>query len=612
MSGSKVMTSVLACGLLAACGGGGSGVGSTPPPPVATPTPSPTPTPTPTPAPTNSDIGNLVADESFATLASSSDFELALSDANVTTTGLASRNLTIAFDADSNSFTVSVPGTSQTFGPADIDQSVNIPNITFYAAGDNDASQFLTITTQPAFIDSPNRYAALGYWQRNVLGGGQQDTLFDTFIFGFPTAPASVPVVGLASYYVDIFGAFTLAGEEARAIAGAGNLELDFETGTWRVRTTLGEYPLATRDFISGGTLVFNADGFVTSGSGLDGVFTYTNADNQVVSGEVQGGFYGPAAQEVGAVFSGDTGTGAVLNGGILGQLDTSAQVETLALTNIQGETIVSGYLAEAMGTVQSDLNPAFRGFYGNTYTDRPFTRVQYTENGTINVLLADSLRVSITPDELVSSEGAYDVYETMTVRNDPADEVPVTARFFKTGAENPEVQLTYASFGILEQENTGPNFIQMVRQYFTYGFATPEGHLNLRSGTASYSGIAVGSTTDDVGTVLDVDGTSLFVVDFGADTYSGELDLQADNGGTAVDLGTFGFASTITNGIMDAANFAYPTALSESLQSLNTIIPVFYGPDGSEIVAPFSILLGEPNSIGASTITGVAVATED
>ncbi len=62
----------------------------------------------------------------------------------------------------------------------------------------------------------------------------------------------------------------------------------------------------------------------------------------------------------------------------------------------------------------------------------------------------------------------------------------------------------------------------------------------------------------------------------------------------------------------MDAANFAYPTALSPSQQSLNTIAPAFYGPDGAEIMAPFSILLGDPYTVGSSTITGVAVPTQD
>lgn len=590
--------------MLSACGGGGGGVGSTPPPPMATPTPTPTPT--------NSSVANLVADETFATLTSSSDISLALADAEVGATSVQGRTVTISYDADADSFTVSQGGHSSTFTDADIIETDAYPGTTRFLTQNGDTSEFLTISTRGYSQSSGNQYVALGYWQRNVLNGGQQETEFDTFLYGFPTATGAVPITGFGSYNIDIFGAFSVAGTEARALSGGGLLELDFQTGAWRVRTTLGEYPLTSFNYISGGTLKFNADGLLTSDRGLAGVFTYSNQENDQVSGQVAGRFYGPSAEEVGAVFSGDNGTGGVLNGAFTGKRDNSSQAGSLALTNLNGETIVSGYLSEALGTIQDNLTPAFRGFLGNTLADRYYTQVQFLENGTVNVFLGDTLRAQLLPDQLVPGEANFDTYATTAVASDPADEVPMTVKLFKPGADNSAIALTYASFGIIEQDTSSPNYSQQARWFFTYGFDTPPGHLNLRSGTASYSGIARGVTTNASGTVIDVDGSSLFVVDFGSDTYSGELDLQAHDGGNVSDLGVFGFASTISNGQLDPANFDYPTQLSDSQQSLNRILPVFYGPNGSEIVAPFSILVGEPNAIGSTTISGVAAAREE
>ncbi|TIX49501.1 hypothetical protein [Alteraurantiacibacter aquimixticola] len=609
----NLLAASLAAALVAACGGGssGGGISSTPPPPAA-PTPSPTSTSAPTPTPTNSNVGNLVADEAFSTLSSGSDISLSVIDAEVGGASVEDRKVAISYDASTDGYTVSLGGQGSTFTSAGIIEQGEYPGTTRYYTESGNSSEFLTISTRGYSQNSANQYVALGYWQRNVLNGVQQETEFDTFVFGFPASSSAVPVSGLGSYTIDIFGALSVVGTEARALSGSGLLELDFGTGAWRVRTTLGEFPLADYGYLSGGSLKFNADGFVTSNRRLDGIFTYTNLDGDFVSGDVSGQFYGPAAQEVGAAFSGGTGTGAVLNGAFTGKRDNQSRAGTLALTNIQGDTVVSGYLAEALGTIQDDLTPAFRGFYGNTYTERPFTRIHFQQDGTINVQLDGALVASIEPGELVSSDGAYDVYETTTTSAFGTAGLPLTARIFKPGTANPEVQLTYSSFGILEQEISGSDYLQQVRRYFTYGFDTPEGHMNVRSGSASYSGIAVGTTTNSSGLAIDVDGTSSFVVNFSSDSYSGMLDLQADDGGTIVDLGTFEFASTITNGIMDAANFDYPTALSASVQSLNTIIPVFYGPDGSEIVAPFSILRGPPNAIGTTTITGVAVAIED
>jgi hypothetical protein len=301
---------------LAGCGGGG-GVNTTPPP-IAGPTPTPTPAPTPTPPatlapiPAPADTTNPLAPVASAggpTLAN------AAADTNFPL-------LQVAVDGD---FAGDVATTSQ-------GATINLDGngrrgltINNEALGVIDA----TATTERRTV---NGYAVFGAplpGGRNLQvgeGGGLDYTLYGYWLImneppdvpmqgggawlgGFVTAPGAVPTSGGAVFNGAIIGLYEDGYKSAALVGGVVRIDVDFAarsvsgamTGIGLGSDTFSHGPI--NDIVFSATIDAGANLFrgTTRVSTVPGGPSAFAAD---AAGTIAGRFFGPAAQEVGGVWT--------------------------------------------------------------------------------------------------------------------------------------------------------------------------------------------------------------------------------------------------------------------------------------------------------------------
>ena len=576
--------------LLAACSGGGSGgagIGGTP---------------TPTPAP-NTALNDLHANQLFDTDAASGTATYDTSRGTVTSGGAGSSSIQVSYDATARSYTVSTAGRSETFTPSQI-QTGTLPGETRYAALDGSTRDYLTLVVTPYTSGTPNRYVAKGYWQRNALAGTTQSTTYDAFVYGFATPAAAVPRTGTAGYAIDVFGLVNTPGKDPRAFTGAGTFQVDLLQGLFQTKTYVTEASLTNGTVISGGQVFLQAAGHVSSGNGLSGNVSYNNLDG-VLGGTIAGRFYGPGAEEVGASFSADNGGGASVTGSLTGQRDPGQAPVTQSLTNLVADVELPEHFAEYSVGYDTSLSPAFEGAIG--YNQPTDGKVTLHSDGSVVIqpLYASTMQANLTAADRSAAQRtnfvSYDkVVEGRQVHLD----------LYKPGGSNTELALTYASFGIWREDFQNGTFSHVRKEFMAYGLETPSWLLSRRTGSGTYDGVVYGATTTLDGTQQDVGGTSRFDVDFNAQHYSGSLDLNARAaGGATSSLGTWTFGDRLVAGQMAATPLFHNGVTGDNDLQYNSIRPRFYGPDGEEIAATFTIQNGQAAAVGVTGITGVTVA---
>ncbi|WP_404712926.1 hypothetical protein [Sphingomonas sp. MMS24-J13] len=317
--------------LLSGCGGGG-GVASTPTPIV---TPSDPGIAAPQTASANTTLGGPLASQAFATLAvraTVTQSASALSSANAINPGTGA---SISYDAASNTYTVSSPGTAASGNAPD--RATLIPNDTAITSAANvcigtscqsdRVIAFLSRegtnrpATQPYFI-----YSYVGYanWWSVANSGANKVYAYNEAIFGIPTPVNAVPTSGTATFTLDLQGyegtTPSLGSSGSHALgptfAGGGTATLDFGAGSYTMTGSMGAVTAPSRGgseettFASSGKLLSGANGF-------GGTFTFNDAGT--FNGKLNGWLFGPAAQEIGAVFSASAADGRVAVGTIVG-----------------------------------------------------------------------------------------------------------------------------------------------------------------------------------------------------------------------------------------------------------------------------------------------------
>ena len=128
----------------------------------------------------------------------------------------------------------------------------------------------------------------------------------DAFVYGFETAAAAVPRTGSASFNVTLNGGVLAPGADFQSLSGFGGLNVNLASGaistlgTYTVSTVLPVFTLqppgTTTDSGSWtGNATLSAVANLFAGTfAMDGTTDY--------SGDILGQFFGPAAEEVGAV----------------------------------------------------------------------------------------------------------------------------------------------------------------------------------------------------------------------------------------------------------------------------------------------------------------------
>ena len=311
---SAAQVSLVALSLgLAACGGGGGGPGSTPPPPPTgggggNPTPSPTPTPTPTPAPPPTTLDGLDQSATFEGLGRTGAGTYPLSGA-APTYALRNSDARLEFNADDNSWTISVDGRTRVFRASDYDADQSSGDIITFTRVEGGTTDYLSLTRKGQNGDFTYRYVGSAFWQRTVETTSQVNGTFDAMVFGIPTEDNALPTGG-AFYDISVIGAIALS-DSLSSYFGQGEMVVDFLSGQlWFDAAISG--PATGDGFIQGNARLTGAmNEFL-------GTLSVNIYDRWV--GPVSGQFFGPNAEEVGASFQGRSATdGTVTVGTIMG-----------------------------------------------------------------------------------------------------------------------------------------------------------------------------------------------------------------------------------------------------------------------------------------------------
>lgn len=109
------------------------------------------------------------------------------------------QQVTVRFEAASGSYIVSGGGRRQTFTAAQALDDGTPGEVRFQAPNEAGASDFLTLTTAGYSPRERNDYVGLGYWQSNSDAGTAQAIRLHVFTYGYETAPAAVPLSGMAA-----------------------------------------------------------------------------------------------------------------------------------------------------------------------------------------------------------------------------------------------------------------------------------------------------------------------------------------------------------------------------------------------------------------------------
>lgn len=568
----------LTAAILAACGGGGGGGnGGDPGLPLT---------------PTNSLITDLRVDQTFTGPAATSDSMFNTVSGTTVSSGGAPATLSVAYNAAAKSYTLTLPGRSQTFSNADV-VSTSVPGETRFLKAGAAGNDRLTLVTTPYSGNTPNRYVGLGIWQQSSSNAGRQNDKFATFVYGLNTPVAAMPRTGRANFAIDVFALSTVPGFEPSVLQGEGRFDVDFLAGVFSTQTYLTETGLITGSGVVGGGIELIGAGLVSSGEPtFSGNVTF-GSRNAKLSGSLSGRFYGPGAEELGASFSATNADGATAAGSFTGQRG-AAQPVNLTLADLVTPQL---FYAQGMGLFMTDL-------VGRPGTDvRTYRMIGQLQDRTSGNLsfgpgLSNMAGGEFTTASIITGGDAnFTTYQKTFASSD------VRLELYKVGPANRELALTYASLG--RWQSVARNAVETERQYhhFVYGLETPANLLAARTGSARYEGVVYGAAGNRTsGVHYDVRGSSSFDVDFSRQAFTGALALdgRADSGN--VDFGRYDFSGRLTSQTSAAT-------ITRDGASVGDMVTRFFGPSGEEIGGDFTLRVPEAVQSGGTLITGATVA---
>lgn len=343
---------------------------------------------------------------------------------------------------------------------------------------------------------------------------------FDAFTYGYASAASAVPRSGTANYEVGLFGFVGNRGEAPLAVEGDGRFEVDFLGGVFRASGSATAYNLAV-DYWTG-PHGWNAGGVLVSGQNrFQGMLTL-GARYRTLSGPLVGQFYGPDGQEIGGVFRAEEPDAAFV-GTLVGRQSGSVSDEPF--------NVLPNGVARPYFTVQQGISLSYYPGTGDYDGSAPFFptsggRIQFDASGGIHLTIDPSssiepVRTFAASDRIVAeTDLRYTVYENST-----ADEYD-RLTLFNPGPSNPEIALTYTSFGrwSASVDRSDRQYRYKLDDWFIYG-VQPRTESTGRTGIGTYAGILRGSGVSyDDGTEYMLVGSARVTVDFGTSALDGEL----------------------------------------------------------------------------------------
>ena len=571
MKAIRLSVSSVALMQLAACGGGGGGDVS------STPTPTPTP-----PSTANADLlGPSLLSESFTNDAATGSASYPKSGATPTRSASQS-TATLVYEAATQKYTVSVGSRNQSFLPSDIDNAQSTSAIAVYVKRSGSTTDSLTLTKPGTSGRFTYKYVAGGFWQKTVDGASTISGDFDAIAYGVDTLNAGVPRIGYGAYSVDLLGAQTLS-DNVHGITGQGTLLADFAGGQIVTHGSIDNAsPFGVAQF-SGSARLSSSDGTFGGTIGFTG--------NNIYNGSLNGRFYGPAADEVGAAFSAAASDGNVVVGALVGR-HLSVPGGNTTVTNLTSAEFLKGDSARlAFDGAQSGPTVSVQS-HSTTGIAVYFDPAQ----GTYDLLLGDRAGQLTNIDfiQLASLSNQTGFFAAVAPGGhyasfDPRFGTPSSLRYLRAGR-------SYTVNGVHYR------FDDMI-----FGIATPDSALP-RTGEGGYVVSLTGSIAQTGASDLQtISGTGNLIADFANSSLITDGALFNYFGGPILaSIGTFNGTGTISssaNSFTGTLNFAGPGNYSGGLKGR------FYGPTADEVGAVFS-LDGTNGSVATGTLYGARDAT--
>lgn len=297
------------CLALSACGGGGGGsdVANIPPPPV---TPTPSPTPSPTPAVMQAGNYDLFGRVVTASPEGRSANTVAPGQFSLTVSQSSAGKAAYKFDAPAGF----LPGSLKS-----IDYGTSSEKVLSFSADQNIATRFA--------IDAGYSYVSMGEWEWYFVHldggtvGGFSDLLFVT---GDRTPASGIPVSGKATYdahTLSLLSTDLKAGIPFTLTADFGQRTISTEIeqnyrynpqGDIMDNPAPGIHVGGSAPFSNSGTFDIPLTGTANYASSY-AINTPEPPPSQAVTGDMNGAFFGPNAEQVGGTFSLQNSGGAPL-----------------------------------------------------------------------------------------------------------------------------------------------------------------------------------------------------------------------------------------------------------------------------------------------------------
>jgi C-lobe and N-lobe beta barrels of Tf-binding protein B len=510
-----------------------------------------------------------------------------------TTTNATGATISYGSGNGTDGFGVTVPSLG-------IDFTVGIAPDTLNRFGSSLQSRFV-------YSINPFTYALPGLWVFST----DSFATFSSFTTGYQTPGAAMPLLGTATYRGDAFG-LLFKQEMVASVAGDATLTVNFGTNTiigsfvnmvafddtsagWFNDIAISAQLLRTGSDFGGTTSA------ASSGSGRFGLQT-------TATGTVKGNFYGPNAQEVGAVWTLSDGTGTVI--GALGA--TSAPLPTIAAPApaSRGATpqptisaVVGGGAFDGSG-----LYPASVSFPANS------TTLQFNAGGVSAVNSNQSATVIVDLSSATSSiirlfVPAINLQQVVTVPGNLA--VPAGGGSIGGGGKHDTFTygLSYVSLGLWAHSDQGPFHRPESLTAYAIGYETPASAVPA-TGTAVYSGNGTVRGVVLLPQGVHVGGAELvgnasLTANFGTGSISGTFTgITADDGArvtpwndisvnASIVAGTNGFNGTTQATTSPSAPYALRGTAAGSING------AFYGPNVENIGAVWSLSDGIASAVG-------------
>jgi hypothetical protein len=329
-------------------------------------------------------------------------------------------------------------------------------------------------------------------------------------------------------------------------------------------------------------------------------------------SGSLTGRFFGPAAEEVGAVIQASAASGPIAIGSLVGARGAGAGASQTGLLDLTTATALLGSDAQFNTTPALSPTQATILNAGIAITYDPVAKTyQFKSSGPggpgpvpLDRTLSEANR------NAAGSNATFTAYQG----------TGFTARLFNPGPTNPRIALTYTSFAEIVEDVTHDGRATNSQHYVAFGGQTPNFQVPT-TGSASYSGVVYGSGRNGlVSNEASLSGTSKFNVNFATNAASMLLDLVATDkvSGVAQDLADITFSGTLGGFCPGGCNrntFGLPIDPVALPGGSGTMSGQFNGPNAAEFAATFKFDLPASvpgNASSASTFAGATVGKKD